>query len=105
MGLAQAGSAAAWLRRRRNKNRGFTCRQQCAKPSNVLTAVGLTAAVFFVIVVANAFLMARGSYATGFNLWYSFILRPDILGTMVLTAVVTFGYVWFGKGSGRHPRL
>jgi hypothetical protein len=48
--------------------------------------------------------MARGSYATGFNLWYSFILRPDILGTMVLTAVVTFGYVWFGKGSGR-PRL
>jgi hypothetical protein len=74
------------------------------KAVDVLTAVGLTAAVFFVIVVANAFLMARGSYATGFNLWYSFILRPDILGTMVLTAVVTFGYVWFGKGSGR-PRL
>ena len=74
------------------------------KAVDVLTAVGLTAAVFFVIVVANAFLMARGSYATGFNLWYSFILRPDILGTMVLTAVVTFGYVWFGTGSGR-PRL
>jgi len=74
------------------------------KAVEVLTAVGLTAAVFFVIVVANAFLMARGSYATGFNLWYSFILRPDILGTIVLTAVVTFAYVWFGKGSGR-PRL
>ena len=74
------------------------------KPSTSCTAVGLTAAVFFVVVVANAFLMARGSYSTGFNLWYSFILRPDVLGTMILTAVVTFAYVWFGKGSGR-PRL
>lgn len=74
------------------------------KAIDVLTAVGLTAAVFFVIVVANAFLMSRGSYSSGFNLWFSFILRPDILGTMILTAVVTFAYVWFGKGSGR-PRL
>jgi len=74
------------------------------KAIDVLTADGLTAAGFLVIVVANAFLMARGSYATGFNLWYTFILRPDILGTMILTAVVTMLYVWFGKGSGR-PRL
>jgi uncharacterized membrane protein len=75
------------------------------KAADVLIAVGLTAAVFFVIVVANAFLMSRGSYAYGFNLWYSFILRPDILGTMILTAVVTMLYVWFGKNSGGRPRL
>jgi hypothetical protein len=75
------------------------------KAIEVLIPVGLTAAVFFVIVVANAFLMARGSYSYGFNLWYSFILRPDILGTMVLTAAVTMFYVWFGKGSGGRPRL
>ena len=73
------------------------------KAVDVLTAVGLTAAVFFVIVVANAFLMARGSYSVGFSLWYALILRPDILGTMILTAVVTFAYVWFGNGSNR-PR-
>jgi len=75
------------------------------KALDVLTAIGLTAAVFFVIVVANTFLMARGSYnySQGFNLWYNFILRPDILGTIVLTALVTMGYV-FWKGSGR-PRL
>ena len=47
--------------------------------------------------------MARGSYSQGFNLWYTFILRPDILGTIVLTALVTMGYV-FWKQSGR-PRL
>ncbi|MBO0764146.1 MAG: hypothetical protein J2P50_06125 [Hyphomicrobiaceae bacterium] len=70
----------------------------------VLIPVGLTAAVFFVIVVANSFLMARGSYSYGFSLWYAFVLRPDILGTMVLTATVTMLYVWFGRGSGR-PRL
>jgi ABC-type sulfate transport system permease subunit len=74
------------------------------KATDVLAAVGLTAAVFFVIVVVNAFLMSRGNYSHGFNLWYSFILRPDILGTIVLTAVVSNAYV-FWKGSGRGPRL
>ena len=73
------------------------------KAIDVLTAIGLTAAVFFVIVVTNSFLMARGSYTQGFNLWFTFILRPDILGTIVLTALVTMGYV-FWKQSGR-PRL
>lgn len=76
-----------------------------SKAVDVLIVIGLTAAVFFVIVVANSFLMARGSYSTGFNLWYAFILRPDILGTMVLTAVVTMAYIWFGKSSGGRPRL
>ena len=70
---------------------------------DVLIAIGLTAAVFFIIVVANSFLMSRSTYGHGFNLWYSFILRPDILGTMVLTAFVTMGYVMW-KQSGR-PRL
>ena len=73
------------------------------KAVEVLTAVGLTAAAFFIIVVANAFLMSRSSYSYGFSVWYAFVLRPDILGTMVLTATVTMLYVWFGKG-GR-PRL
>jgi hypothetical protein len=70
---------------------------------DVLSAIGLTAAVFFIIVVANSFLMARGSYSHGFNLWYSFILRPDILGTMVLTALVTTAFALW-KQNGR-PRL
>lgn len=74
------------------------------KVTEILIPVGLTAAVFFVIVVANAFLMARGSYTYGINLWFSFILRPDILGTMVLTAAVTKLYEWFGRGGGR-PRM
>jgi hypothetical protein len=74
------------------------------KAIDVLTAIGLTAAVFFVIVVANSFLMSRGNYSQGFNLWYHFILRPDILGTMVLTALVTMAYVIWKQTGGR-PRL
>ena len=73
------------------------------KALDALTAVGLTAAVFFVIVVANSFLMSRGNYGRGFNLWYAFILRPDILGTIVLTALVSMAYVSW-KDGGR-PRL
>jgi hypothetical protein len=73
------------------------------KAIDVLSAIGLTAGAFFVIVVANSFLMARGGYGQGFKIWYSFILRPDILGTIVLTALVTMAYV-FWKQSGR-PRL
>jgi hypothetical protein len=75
------------------------------KALDVLTAVGLTAAAFFIIVVSNSFLMSQGNYSRGFSLWYAFILRPDILGTVVLTAAVTFAYVWFWKGSGGRPRL
>jgi ABC-type sulfate transport system permease subunit len=73
------------------------------KGLDVLTTVGITAAVFFVIVVANAYLMARGNYTQGFNLWYQFILRPDILSTIVLTAVVAQVYALWKQG-GR-PRL
>jgi hypothetical protein len=74
------------------------------KAMDVLSVIGLTAAVFFVIVVANSFLMSRGNYSYGFNLWYTFIRRPDILGTIVLTAVVYNAFT-FWKGSGRGPRL
>jgi hypothetical protein len=62
---------------------------------DVIIATALTAAVVFVIVVINAFLMSRGGSFTGFKLWYSFVGRPDILGTMILTSLVTFAYVFW----------
>ena len=65
------------------------------KGLDVLIATGLTAAAVFVIIFSNSLLMARGGSWHGFNLWYSFILRPDILGTMILTALVTVAYfIW-----------
>ena len=65
---------------------------------DVAIAAALTAAVVFVIVTVNSFLMPRGGALPGFRLWYSFISRPDILGTMLLTALVTIGYVMWQQG-------
>lgn len=65
------------------------------KVIDVLIAMALTAGVVFIIVVANSFLMSRGGSGAGIRLWMSFIARPDILGIMALTAVVTVGYlIW-----------
>ena len=60
---------------------------------DVAIATALTAGVVFVVMAINGFLMSRGGAWTGFRLWYAFISRADILGTMLLTALVTIGYV------------
>jgi hypothetical protein len=72
------------------------------KGLDVVIAIGLTVAAVFVIVVSNSFLMARGGSWQGLKLWYAFVLRPDILGMMVLTAAVTVAY--FTWSQGRRPR-
>jgi uncharacterized membrane protein len=69
---------------------------------DVVAAIALTAAVVFLIVTINAFLMSHGGSFSGFRLWYGFIGRPDILGTMVLTALVTFFYIVWAQR--RRPR-
>ena len=72
------------------------------KLTDVAIAVGLTMAVVLVIVVANSFLTSRGGYWQGIAVWLALIQRPDILGTMILTALVTIGYVfWQQSGGGR----
>lgn len=72
------------------------------KVVDVAAAVALTAAVAFVIVVVNSFLMTRGSSAYGFKLWVAYIARPDIIGTMALTALVTVAYLFWQQT--RRPR-
>ncbi len=72
------------------------------KLTDVAIAVGLTMAVVLMIVVTNSFLTSRGGYMQGFQLWLALVQRPDILGTMVLTALVTIGYsIWQGGGKSR----
>ena len=69
--------------------------------TDIAIAVGLTMAVVLVIVVSNSFLTSRGGYWQGFNLWLSLIQRPDIIGTMILTALVTIVYGVWQQGSRR----
>jgi len=64
----------------------------------IALAVGLTAAVMLVVVVGNGLLVGRaGSVQAGVNVWLAFIKRPDILATMILTAVVTVLLVYWQR--------
>ena len=69
---------------------------------DALIAIALTVAVVLVIVVANSFLMARGNSLVGFKMWLAFIGRPDILGTMVLTALVSAAYAFWQQTRRPH---
>jgi uncharacterized membrane protein YhaH (DUF805 family) len=70
-----------------------------------LTATGLTALVSLFIVMANAFLTVKDGPLRGFSTWYAFVTRPDIIGTSLLTAVVTIAYLfWNGSSAGSSKR-
>ena len=69
---------------------------------DVAIAIALTAGVVCVVIVLNALLTAPRASWSGFKLWYGFILRPDILGIMILTALVTTGYFMWQQR--RRPR-
>lgn len=67
---------------------------------DIVVGVALTAAVTFVIVVANSYLVGKGSYQQGLTAWLAFVTQPAILGTMVLTALVTVLYLSWRRGRG-----
>ena len=71
---------------------------------DVAIAIALTAAVVFVIVAGNNLLMPRGGVAAGFKAWYAFMARPEIISMMILTALVTFAYMFWQQRRGR-PRV
>ena len=78
----------------------FSVPRLAKRSLQVLTALGLTALAALLIIMANSFLTARGGLTAGFDVWLAFIRRPDIIGTMILTAVVTIGYLYWDRDSG-----
>jgi hypothetical protein len=67
----------------------------------VALAVALTAGVFFVVIAGNGFLTGRTTFQAGYQAWLTFMRRPDILTTMVLTAVVTVLMVYWQRDRER----
>jgi len=68
----------------------------------IASAVVLTAAVFLAVIVGNGFLVGRQtSLQAGVNAWLAFVKRPDILATMILTAVVTVMFVYWQRKQER----
>lgn len=67
----------------------------------VVMATSVTGLVALVILLLNNVLTARGGWFNGFEVWMAFIRRPDILGTIVLTAICTVGFLhWQRDGGG-----
>ena len=68
----------------------------------IALSVALTSAVFLMMIVGNGVLVGRGaSLQAGMNAWLAFIKRPDILGTMIVTAVVTVLVVYWMRDRER----
>ena len=67
----------------------------------VALAVVLTSALFFLMIAGNGFLVGRTTFQAGYQAWLSFIRRPDILTTMVLTAFVTVLLVYWQRDRER----
>lgn len=64
----------------------------------VVTAAALTAFAALFIIMANSLLLGRG-VTPGLDTWLAFIRRPDIVGAIILTAIVTIGYLYWDKRS------
>ena len=67
----------------------------------VLYAVIITAAIALVIIMLNNVLTAKGGWLQGVTAWTAFIRRSDILGTMILTALVTVATLYWPRGNGK----
>lgn len=67
----------------------------------VAASVVLTAAVALIIVVGSGMLLGRSGSFKGIDVWLAFIKRPDIQGTMLLTAIVTVLFVYWQRDRER----
>ncbi|MEQ1670455.1 MAG: hypothetical protein ABL893_06325 [Hyphomicrobium sp.] len=66
----------------------------------VAVITGLSALAALLILGLNNVLTARSGFTAGFELWLQFIRRSDILGTMILTAIVAVGYITWQRDNG-----
>ena len=68
----------------------------------IAATVALTAGVLLIVIVGNGFLVGKApSFRSGWNLWMSFIQRPDILSTMFLTAIVAVAFLYWQRNQER----
>jgi len=61
----------------------------------VAVAVALTAGVALALMLGSGLLQARSTLSQALATWFTFIYRPDIQATMVLTALVTTAFIYW----------
>ena len=71
------------------------------KSLQVVIAALLTAGVVLFVMMVNGFLVGRGGTMGGLDVWLSFIGRSDIIGTIILTALVTIAFMHWQRDRER----
>jgi hypothetical protein len=67
----------------------------------VALSVGFTSLAMLVLMGGNGMLQTKLTSDKLVALWYAFIMRSDILATMVLTAIVTIAVVYWMRDHER----
>jgi len=67
----------------------------------VASAALLTAGVVLFVMMINGFLVGRGGTLAGVDVWLAFIRRSDIIGTIILTALVTTFFLYWQRDKER----
>ena len=79
----------------------FSVSRLTKRAVQTLVATALTAAASLVILMLNNVLTAKSGWQQGLDVWLAFIRRSDILGTMLLTAIVTIAFLYWQRGHER----
>ncbi len=79
----------------------FSVSRLTKRAGQVVAATALTAVASFVILMLNNVLTARSGWQQGFDVWLAFIRRSDILGTIILTAIVTIAFLYWQRQNER----
>jgi hypothetical protein len=68
---------------------------------HVAIAAALTAGTVLFVMMVNGFLVGRGGSLGGVDVWLAFIKRSDIIGTIILTALVTTAFLYWQRDKER----
>jgi hypothetical protein len=71
---------------------------------HVAMAAALTAGVVLFVMMVNGFLVGRGGSLGGVDVWLAFIKRSDIIGTIILTALVTTAFLYWQRDKDKEQR-
>ena len=70
----------------------------------VLAGVVLSAVTIGAVIVLNGLLSGKGTTIQWFHVWLSFIQRPEIFVTMLITALSTVLFVYWQRDKERGGR-
>lgn len=79
----------------------FSVTKLTKRALQMVIASALTAFAAFIILMLNNVLTAKSGFTQGFDVWYAFIRRSDILGTIILTAMVTVLFIYWHRDNER----